>query len=395
MWEMILKNVKKKTGMKNSKKKQKNLLWKRRDLTIFGKITIIKSLVLPIITFTSQSTCVPPDAVKHINRIFFDFIWGKRDRIKRNIMYQDILRGGVNMLDMDAFFISIKAAWLPKILYECDTWSCIAQMHVLSIADTTSITNFHFDKENCLDKINALPTFYKDVISSYANANKYPKPVTKQQILELPLWGNKHISIYNKTTKGTTTLLFNEWTVKGIHHIRDLKFIDGKLDQAFIENIITNKRDIWRQMALMKKALKPLIPLIGDHTPQITDSNDITVTKLTVNNFYKTLTEHSDTKKYSPFQVWENIIGQSCDCKAALKQKNYNVKDFKLKEFNFKVIHRILSCEINLKKWKLQDHDKCIECGNQHSILHLLYECPNSGILWRLVEECFGYSVSP
>ena len=38
---------------------------------------------------------------------------------------------------------------------------------------------------------------------------------------------------------------------------------------------------------------------------------------------------------------------------------------------------------------------KCIECGNQHSILHLLYECPNSSILWRLVEECFGYSVSP
>ena len=50
------------------------LLWKRRDLTIFGKITIIKSLVLPIITFTSHSTCVPPAAVKHIHRIFFDFI---------------------------------------------------------------------------------------------------------------------------------------------------------------------------------------------------------------------------------------------------------------------------------------------------------------------------------
>ena len=292
------------------------------------------------------------------------------------------------------FFISIKAAWLPKILYECDTWICIAQMHVLSIADTTSITNFNFEKENCLDKINALPTFYKDVIFSYAKANKYPKPVTKQQSLELPLWGNKHISIYNKTTKGTTTLLFNEWTVKGIYHIRDLKFINGKLDQAFFENVITNMRDIWRQMALMKKALKPLKPLIGDHTPHIPDINNINVTKLTVKSFYKTLTEHSDTKKYYPFQVWENIIGQSCDCKAALKQKNYNVKDLKLKEFNFQVIHRILSCEINLKKWKLQDHDKCIECGNQHSILHLLYECPNSGILWRLVEECFGYSVS-
>ena len=105
---------------------------------------------------------------------------------------------------------------------------------------------------------------------------------------------------------------------------------------------------------------------------QITDIDDINVTKLTVKSFYKTLTEHSDTKKYSLFQVWENIKGQSCDCKAALKQKIYNVKDFKLKEFNFKVIHRILSCEINLKKWKLQDHDKCIECGNQHYLTSTL-----------------------
>ena len=61
---MILKNVKKKT----EKSKTSLLLWKRRDLTIFGKNTIIKSLVLPMITFTSQSTCVSPDAVKHINK---------------------------------------------------------------------------------------------------------------------------------------------------------------------------------------------------------------------------------------------------------------------------------------------------------------------------------------
>ena len=37
------------------------------------------------------------------------------------------------------------------------------------------------------------------------------------------------------------------------------------------------------------------ILVVVDHTPQITDINDINVTKLTVKSFYKTLTEHSDT----------------------------------------------------------------------------------------------------
>ena len=48
-----------------------------------------------------------------------------------------------------------------------------------------------------------------------------------------------------------------------------------------------------------EKTLKPLLPLIGDHTPQITEINDTNVTKLTVKSFCRTLTEHNDIKKFT------------------------------------------------------------------------------------------------
>ena len=83
-----------------------------------------------------------------------------------------------------------------------------------------------------------------------------------------------------------------------------------------------------------------------------------------------------------------------CNLKTTSMIKIRNIKDFKIKEFNFKVIHGILSCECNLKIWKLQDYDVCIECGNQHTILHLLYECPTARSLWELVEQCFNFSIS-
>ena len=245
------------------------LTWKKRDLTIFGKVTVIKSLILPIITYTAQSTCTPPDSIKHINKLLFNFIWGKRDRIKRNILYQNISQGGVNMIDVNAFFTSLKAAWLPRILNRCDTWNCIAHKYFSFIGDVTSIKNVHFENEKSFEHTDILPSFYKEVVFSFAKANKYSKPVTKEQCLEQPIWGNKDITMFNKNVRSATTLVFKEWADSGIYYVKDLHILDGNLDQKHIENSVINKRDILRQIVLMKKALKPLMTIIENHQPGI------------------------------------------------------------------------------------------------------------------------------
>ena len=38
--------------------------------------------------------------------------------------------------------------------------------------------------------------------------------------------------------------------------------------------------------------------------------------------------------------------------------------EIKLKEFNFKVMHGILPCNSNLKKWKLKESDVCDICNS-------------------------------
>ena len=69
----------------------KNLLlqWKRRNITPFGKITVIKTLALSKINHLLLSLPSPPDRVlKNLEFIFFDFIWnGSRDKLKRKKFY--------------------------------------------------------------------------------------------------------------------------------------------------------------------------------------------------------------------------------------------------------------------------------------------------------------------
>ena len=48
--------------------------WKHRDLTIFGKILILKTQALFIITHVAISLRVSPEIIKHLNRLFYGFI---------------------------------------------------------------------------------------------------------------------------------------------------------------------------------------------------------------------------------------------------------------------------------------------------------------------------------
>ena len=55
--------------------------WKSRDLTIFSKITKIKTLAISKLTFVAQNLTIPDSIIKQINKTLFQFIWVKKDFI--------------------------------------------------------------------------------------------------------------------------------------------------------------------------------------------------------------------------------------------------------------------------------------------------------------------------
>ena len=56
--------------------------------------------------------------LKEINSLFnFFFIWNdKGHKIKRNVVINDYLEGGIKMIDIFSFNKSLKATWIKKIL---------------------------------------------------------------------------------------------------------------------------------------------------------------------------------------------------------------------------------------------------------------------------------------
>ena len=70
----------------NKLEKMQRLLdnWRSRNLTLFGRVTIIKSLVLSQVVHLLMFNTVPLIIIKKINKMFFRFLWQTRaEKVRR------------------------------------------------------------------------------------------------------------------------------------------------------------------------------------------------------------------------------------------------------------------------------------------------------------------------
>ena len=82
-------------------------MWRARDLTLFGRVLIVKSLGLSQLIYSISNLNVPKEIGPIIKKKLFSFLWkNKKDKIKRESLYQDSSTGGIRMVSVE---VMIKA----------------------------------------------------------------------------------------------------------------------------------------------------------------------------------------------------------------------------------------------------------------------------------------------
>ena len=84
-------------------------IWSSRGLSLLGKITVIKCLLLPMVVFKILVLLVfsPKDFSKKLTRLFYRFIWGSNwERISRQKLCNNIEHGGAKMVDVEKYLLS-------------------------------------------------------------------------------------------------------------------------------------------------------------------------------------------------------------------------------------------------------------------------------------------------
>ena len=91
--------------------------WNSRTLSLKGRITIIKALVLPQILFLFNLIYVPKEILDQINKEFLNFLWrNKPPKIKKETIIGQLEDGGLKMIDVYNMHVAAKCSWIKWLV---------------------------------------------------------------------------------------------------------------------------------------------------------------------------------------------------------------------------------------------------------------------------------------
>jgi hypothetical protein len=390
-----------KLNMEEANKKIDQLIntWKNRRMPISGKIAIIKSLLIPQLTYYISIMASPSkEQIKEINKKLYNFINnGKREKIKRNIIIGDYKDGGYKMIDLESFIKGIKLRWMERLLNTDGVWKtymtnrCKTDIKILLNSNIKYVDlPFKLPKQN----------MWNEIWEIWCNEN-YSEPETLSEILNQQIWYNSHIKIGNKP------VYWEHWKKIDINWIADLIIIDetgrrlltieelSELAESPI-NLMEYNMIISSIPRTWKTKIKQNIEVVREEernqeeeiTPSLIEK--LLNAKKPSNMIYKELINKKKQQPDNALNKWRRDLEMNLDNHTILKgHLNFHwcTTNNKTRSFNFNFLNRNIPTNKRLTEQKLRTDPKCEECGKEESITHLFWECNRASRLWNHIQE--------
>ena len=91
-------------------------IWNMRGLSSFGRMTIVKTLLIPKFLYVSSIIQTPMEIIKRMERMIFKFLWKGPDKVTQNSVINSIKNGGWNLIDIETQIKALRLSWIPRIL---------------------------------------------------------------------------------------------------------------------------------------------------------------------------------------------------------------------------------------------------------------------------------------
>ncbi len=359
--------------------------WSLRDISIIGKITVLKSLVLPILV--QNLTILPnlsPQENNEIQSLFYKFTWnGKPDKIKRNLIIQSYENGGLKLPHIKSFEAALKMSWIRKLIDP--NYSAPWKTLILpKFQDLGGDKFWLFNPEGLTKLKTKFNLFWQDVITAWCSFHATDH-ATPENIMAQPIWLNKNIKIDSKP------IFYKRWTQKGIFFINDLLNENGSFYSS---------RDIRQKYNLQINILEYLGLLSA--IPQVWKNMIKNHAKLTdvTSKIFRYLKENKKVTKYftalaieklkpnsiTSISKWNEKLGTPLSEDTWLKINNQVFQitdDTILRTFQFKINNNILYTNDKLYKFKIIETEQCTFCKEtKETLLHHFWECHFVKTVW-------------
>ena len=359
-------------------------MWKMRNLTMLGRIQIVKTFVISQFAYVVGAINMPEQYIKELERIVWKFIWnGKREKLKRTVLCKPIIKGGLNAPNVRILLKSSGLKWIQRYVNGNEhTWKLFWEWYMEALGIQLPIllySNFKLSKQ---DRV-SIPVFYLQILDLWsevgnAKANK-----------ENFLWYNQNIVI------GGKWIYYESFHQIGIDRVKDLYDKNGKIIPfQYWVNKGLEHRDFLKWCGLINACKRDQVhdtEACTSGIELIMINGDKCISKVTTKNLYEWLQCRQNGEYVNIPRINNRVESTEVNWEHVYKRMHTMSVDTKAKEFQYKFLNDIIATNYWLHKWKITSTDMCTFCANEsETIQHLFWECKWARELWYHIEVWYN-----
>ena len=331
--------------------------WFSRSLTLKGKITVVKSLVLPYFLQLVSVLSFSSNLLSHLEKLIFDFVWNnKQHLVSKSTLIKPVELSGMKMVSILDFAKTTQIMFIKRLCNHVDAkWKYLSEYLMGS-----SIK--HLKWKRLFKNIKNLPKtkFYRDLLSTWCYFTT-TKPKSFSDFLEEPLFYNDLITIDGKSiTSDYSTWIKNVISIVRNIFSENLKALP-KCDLEAKYNISINDMKYNQivgavfcfQRSLNKNFTEQNIVNIPKQCRECTEKvKSAQIYKYLITCTNQTPTSQSKWIEYYPFL-------EKADWQSIYTLVSKLTKHSLLVTFQFKILHRIFNCNYKLFVWGIKSSPAC------------------------------------
>ena len=364
--------------------------WSRRDLTIIGKVNIIKTFGLSQIVFIMNSISIPTKILQRLNTIFYTFLWKRKhcnkramEKVSRNVTTNKYENGGLNMIDTFSFQDAYLLQWAEKLLKpKVEKWKEMAK-HILKDVGGIKVFKSKTDLKGFKGLNSISSPFWKAVVTTWLKHSK--SNANDTHTYSDPLFNNKHITFQGQT------LFLPTCIERGVTSINDVindhrNIIDFQEYRNRYGEYPRSRIDYGILSTAVNRVLR-------NNTMQHSESylfQGNTAGNIGRKNFLKMILGQTIPKSAD---TWQEKYGTNVGKKHW--RAVHGTKETRLRSLNWKLIHNIYPTNILLHKMGVTTSERCTHCDtNIDYIEHMFFHCNSIQRLWKEIETIINTQIN-
>ena len=361
-------------------------LWKSRNLSLLGRIQVLKSQGISQFRFLANVIPVPPSVTKRINKLIYNFLWKGPDRISRDVISCPLTEGGMNFQQPKSVFNASLISWIGKIQKSKHPWTKFL------IEDGKKIGGLRNLQRNVINLKNLdLLSFNREIFCAWKMLEKL-LPGDGTTSTESGIWLNPRF----RDAKGKL-LKPNRLALQGFVSVSDFVDEQGGLvspRQALNGGVPANSIFEWHKAyKAISKAGNPLDNVSGQFNFRLQQRNttypnliaswdSVQADKLRTKAVLQLLAGGPQKPAKIPAK-FRQAVGMSLEkWSDALKSIKQCSPDSPTRSFHYRILNGLLYGNKDFYKFGYAHTPACNWCGHlQQDEKHIFTECPKVRLL--------------